>query len=178
MLYRFFRVHFCLAALVALLLVGCGTLIAPYDATFDQSLNKLSEDTAKFLATAAAGGSERLAQSKETVGYYAATYNVLDRLSQRARLTRGLVPCPTNATLKTFAAVPTSTTTLPDDYDKFDCREFQLYSIRLYVDQLNYGHKNDGVLNPSEVRALGGILQGSIMGAIETFVVNRPQQQK
>jgi hypothetical protein len=159
---------------VALSVAGCGTLVAPYDTTFDQTLNKLSEDTAKFVAAAAAGGNERRFSSKEAVSYYAATYNVLDRLIERARLTRGFVPCPTDESLKAFVKVPTSNTALPDDYQKLDCREFQLYVVRLYVDQLSYAHKTDGVLNKSEAKATGGILQASILGAIQTFVVNKP----
>lgn len=163
-----------LALVFGALLAGCVTLVANYDPVFDQSLNRLSEDTAKFLASASAGGAERQIQSRETTTYYASTYNVLERLAQRARATRGPVPCPTNATLKTFAASATSATTLPDDYERFDCREFQLYAVRLNVDQLNFAHKSGGTLNASEVRALGGILQTSIMGAIQTFTVNRP----
>jgi hypothetical protein len=162
--------------LLGVALSACGTLIAPYDATFDQSLNKLSEGTAIFLAGAASGGPEQQEQSRETTAYYAATYNLLERLSQRAKLSRGLVPCPTNASLKTFTAARTSRTTLPDDYEKLDCREFQLYAVRLNVDQLYYAHRNDGVLNRFEVRALGGVLQTSILGAIQTFVVNQPMR--
>lgn len=158
-----------------LLLSGCISLVAPYDATFDESLNKLSEGTATFLAAASNGGSERSYSSKEAVEYYAATYNVLERLSQRASLSRGSIPCPTNSNLETFAAAGTSTTSLPDDYLRFDCREFQLYAVRLYADQLNYAHRKDGSLNKSEAKALGGTLQTSILGAIQTFVVNKPQ---
>jgi len=158
-----------------LFLVGCASLVAPYDATFDQSLNKLSSDTATFLAAASAGGSERSYSSDETVAYYAATYNLLDRLSQRASLSRGAVPCPTNASLIEFAGTATSTTTLPADYREFDCREFQLYSVRIYVDQMHYAHEKGGSLNRSEATALGNTLQTSVMGAIETFVVNKPQ---
>lgn len=160
--------------LLAVFLSGCVTLVAPYDATFDQSLNKLSEDTAKFLAAAKAGGSERSYSSKETVEYYAATYNVLDRLTERAKLSRGSIPCPTDKELKSFAAAATSKTSLPDDYLKLDCREFQLYAVRLYTNQLEYGHESAGVLNKPEATALGGVLQASIMGAIQTFVVNKP----
>jgi hypothetical protein len=155
-------------------LSGCVSLVAPYDPTFDQSLNKLSEDTAKFLAAAGAGGAERSYHSKEAVAYYASTGNVLERLTERAKLTRGHVPCPTNASLESFAAMPTSKTMLPEDYRKLDCREFQLYSVRLYSNQLEYAHQNDGVLNKSEATALGGALQTSILGAIQTFVVNKP----
>jgi hypothetical protein len=106
-----------LAVLVAALaLAGCASLVAPYDAYFDQSLNKLSEDTAKFLAAAAVNGPERQATSKEAVAYYAATYNLLDRLSQRAKLSRASVACTTNPVLKVYWAQPSSSQ-LPDDYE-------------------------------------------------------------
>src|SRR5688572_19241092 len=82
-----------LSLAVLLALSGCVSLVAPYDPTFDQSLNKLSEDTAKFLAAAGAGGPERRQASAEAVAYYASTYNVLERLIQRARIARGSVPC-------------------------------------------------------------------------------------
>lgn len=166
----FRRVAFLFAFLT---LSACVSLIAPYDATFDQSLNKLSEDTAKFLAAAQSGGPERSYGSQEAVAYYAATNNLLERLVQRAKLTRATVPCPTNASLEAFAAMPTARTALPEDYRKFDCREFQLYSVRFYSNQLEYAHENDGTLNRSEAEALGGILQVAIMGAIQTFVVSK-----
>jgi hypothetical protein len=162
----------CLA--VALALSGCVSLVAPYDPTFDQSLNKLSEDTAKFVAAASAGGAERSYSSKEAVAYYASTGNVLDRLTERAKLTRGRIPCPTNASLESFAAEPTSKTVLPEDYRKLDCREFQLYGVRFYSNQLEYANGNDGILNKSEATALGGALQVAILGTIQTFVVNKP----
>jgi hypothetical protein len=162
----------CLAVLV--LLSGCVSLVAPYDPTFDTSLNKLSEDTAKFIAAASAGGLERSYRSQETVAYYASTNNVLDRLIARAKLTRGRIACPTNASLESFAAMPTSKTALPEDYRQLDCREFQLYAVRLYSNQLEYAHEQDGVLNGSEATALGGALQVSILGAIQTFVANKP----
>lgn len=162
----------CLGVLLAL--SGCVSLVAPYDPTFDQSLNKLSEETAKFLAAASAGGVERSYNSKEAVAYYASTGNVLDRLTERAKLTRGRIPCPTNASLESFAAEPTSKTVLPEDYRKLDCREFQLYGVRFYSNQLEYAHGNDGILNKSEATALGGALQVAILGAIQTFVVNKP----
>ncbi len=162
----------CLGVLLAL--SGCVSLVAPYDPTFDQSLNKLSEDTAKFVAAASAGGAERSYRSKEAVAYYASTGNVLDRLTERAKLTRGRIPCPTNASLESFAAEPTSKTVLPEDYRKLDCREFQLYGVRFYSNQLEYAHGNDGILNKSEATALGGALQVAILGAIQTFVVNKP----
>ena len=170
-----FRVDGVAAAfVVAFFATACATLVAPYDATFDTSLNKLSEDTAKFVAAASAGGPERSYRSKETVAYYASNGNVLDRLTERAKLTRGHIPCPTNETLVSFVAMPTSKTVLPEDYRKLDCREFQLYAVRLYSNQLEYAHGNDGVLNRSEAAALGGALQTSILGAIQTFVVNKP----
>jgi hypothetical protein len=165
-----------LAVVIVLSVSACGTLIAPYDETFDQGLNKFSNETATFLAAASAGGPERLATSKEAVAYYAAAYNLLDRLSQRARLTRALVPCPTDQTLKDFSALATSKTKLPDDYEKFDCREFQLYAVRLYIDQLNFAHNTGGILNSSEARATGGALQTAIIGAIQTFLINKPSK--
>lgn len=166
------RIFSCLA--ICCFVTACVAIVSPYDATFDQSLNKLSQDTATFLAAASAGGSERSYSSKEAVAYYASTYNVLERMEQRAKLTRGMVACPTDATLREFAAVATSRTQLPADYLSFDCREFQLYAVQFYVDQLHYAHENDGILNKSEVAALGGTLQASVMGAIQTFLVNKP----
>ena len=59
-----FRVYRVATLVVAFFVSACTTLVAPYDATFDTSLNKLSEDTAKFLAAASAGGAARA----ETVG--------------------------------------------------------------------------------------------------------------
>lgn len=153
---------------------SCVSIVSPYDAAFDQTLNKLSQDTSTFLAAASAGGNERSYSSKETVAYYASTYNILERLEQRAKLTRGMVACPTDASLRDFAAAGTSHTQLPTDYMSLDCREFQLYAVQLYVDQLHYAHESDGVLNKSEATALGGTLQASIMGAIQTFLVNKP----
>ncbi|MBL8583652.1 MAG: hypothetical protein JNL61_15700 [Rhizobiaceae bacterium] len=153
---------------------ACASLVAPYDATFDQSLNKLSEETARFLAAAESGGSERSFASEETVAYYATTYNVLDRLIERARLTRGSVPCATDRELAAFAGQPTSRTSLPEDYLKLDCREFQLYGVRLYANQLEYAHQTGGVLNRPEAKAQGGTLQAAIMAAILTFVANKP----
>ena len=166
------KVLVCLS--LAVFISACTTLVAPYDATFDQSLNKLSEDSAKFVAAASAGGAERSYSSKQAVEYYASTYNVLDRLIARAALSRGSISCPTDESLKAFVSSPASTTVLPEDYLKLDCREFQLYSVRIFANQLEYGHKNDGVLNKSEATALGGALQTSILGAIQTFVVNKP----
>ncbi len=169
-----FRVGGVAVIVTAFVATACATLVAPYDATFDTSLNKLSEDTAKFLAAASAGGVERSYRSKEAVAYYASAGNVLDRLIERAKLTRGRIPCPTNELLESFAAEPTSKTVLPEDYRKLDCREFQLYGVRFYSNQLEYAHGSDGTLNKSEVTAVGGALQASILGAIQTFVANKP----
>lgn len=160
--------------LPAVILSACVSLVAPYDATFDQSLNKLSESTAQFLAAAGAGGSERSFASQEAVAYYATTYNVLDRLTERARLSRGNVPCATDSALPQFAASPVSKFTLPPDYLEFDCREFQLYGVRFYANQLEHAHETNGTLNISEAALMGRELQTAIMGAIETFIVNKP----
>ncbi len=159
---------------LSLALSACASIVAPYDTTFDQTLNKFSEDTAKFVAAANAGSSERNYSSKEAVAYYASAYNILDRLSERARLSRGFVACPTNASLKEFADSPAIKASLPEDYLKFDCREYQLVAVRFFVAQLEYAHKGDGYLNRSEAKAVGGALQTSILGSIQTFVVNKP----
>jgi hypothetical protein len=169
-----FRVNKLVAVAAAFLAAACTTLVAPYDATFDTSLNKLSEDTAKFLAAASARGAERSYNSKEAVAYYASAGNVLDRLSERAKLTRGRIPCPTNKLLESFATEPTSKTVLPEDYRRLDCREFQLYGVRFYTNQLEHAHGSDGILNKSEATALGGALPVAILGAIQTFVANKP----
>lgn len=158
-----------------LLLTGCISLAAPYDATFDQSLNKLSEDTATFLAAASAGGSERNFSSQEAVAYYAATYNVLDRLIERARLARGSIPCRTEKGLEEIASGDFVKTVLPEDRAKLDCRESQLYSIRIFIDQLNYAHETNGVLNKIEAAARGRDVQAAIIGTIETFLLNKPE---
>jgi hypothetical protein len=153
---------------------GCASLVAPYDDTFDKGLNQYSDDTAKFLAAVTANGPERNFASKEAATYYASAYNLLDRFQQRASVTRGSIPCPTDESLKTFTALPTSNSPLPADYDKFDCREFQLFAVRLYLDQMSYAHKSGGTLNNSEAKITGDQLQRSIQGAIQTFVVNKP----
>jgi hypothetical protein len=162
------------AAVVLTLLFGCTTLVAPYDSTFDEELNAFSSTTARYLAAAKAGGLERLASSSPAAEYYADAYNLLDRLSQRARMRRALFQCPSNDTLPTFAAMPTARSPLPEDYESFDCREFQLFSVRLYVDQLHFAQETGGTLNGSEVTAVGGVLQAAIMGAIETSIANKP----
>src|SRR5690606_2346210 len=169
-----FRVGGVAVIVTAFVATACATLVAPYDATFDTSLNKLSEDTAKFLAAASAGGVERSYRSKEAVAYYASVGNVLDRLTERAKLTRGRIPCPTNELLESFAAEPTSKTVLPEDYRRLDCREFQLYGVRFYTNQFEHAHGSDDILNKSEATALGGALQVAILGAIQTFVANKP----
>lgn len=171
--YSFFLV-------VVWLLAGCANLVAPYDATFDQSLNQLSSDTAKFLAAAAAlaNAPERSATSKESVAYYAATYNLLDRLSPRASLSRAVVPCATNPVLKLYWAQPISSAPLPDDYESFDCREFDLYAVRHFVDQLHSVHGQPGGLNAGRVKVNGGALQVAILGAIQTFIATKPPSGK
>ncbi|TBF24884.1 MULTISPECIES: hypothetical protein [Rhizobium] len=152
---------------------GCMSIVAPYDSTFDQYLNKFSEDTAKFTAAAKTGGPERIYKSRETVEYYAASYNVLDRLSQRAAKTRAPAPCPGSKGLLAFSQFPSSVSPLPQDYQSFDCREYQLYGVRYYLDQLNYGHRNDGILKPGEAQNYGGQLQNAILGAISTFALTK-----
>jgi hypothetical protein len=162
------------AFVVALVVAGCA-LVAPYDATYDQDLNQFSSDTAKFVAAAAAGGPERTVTSQQAVAYYAASYNLLDRLSQRARLSRASVPCATDAGLKVFWEQSGASAPLPADVDSLDCREFQLYAVRHYVDQLKYVHGQPGGLNPGRAKADGGALQTAILGAIQTFNVTKPQ---
>lgn len=168
------RVSSCISLLVFLFQAsGCVSFVAPYDATFDQSLNKFSEDTAKFTAAAMAGGPERLSDSRETTAYYALSYNLLDRLSQRAQISRGPVPCVGDEGLLAFSQLPQSTSRLPDGYKSFDCREYQLYYVRFYLDQLNYGHRNDGTLKPLEANNYASQLQNAILGAISTVVYNK-----
>jgi hypothetical protein len=148
-------------------------LVAPYDPIFDESLNGFSSETAVFTASAAAGGPQASAVSQEAVAYYASASNLLDRLSARAQLSRATVPCPTNAGLPLLAELPTIQNPLPDDYMSYDCREFQLASVRLYLVQLQNGHRSDGVLKPGEARAYGGQLQIAITGAINTFALTK-----
>ena len=148
-------------------------LVAPYDPIFDESLNGFSNETAVFTASAAAGGPQASAASQEAVAYYASATNLLDRLSTRAQLSRATVPCPTNAQLPLLAELPTIQIQLPDDYMRYDCREFQLASVRLYLVQLQNGHRSDGVLKPGEARAYGGQLQIAITGAINTFALTK-----
>ena len=167
------RVSRTVILLIALAVAGCG-LVARYDSYFDQSLNTLAEDTAKFTAAASAGGNERNFASKEAVAYYAATYDLLDRLAARARLARGAVACPNNANLATLSQRASSSSPLPDDYASFDCLEHQLYVVRFYVDQMKYVHGLPGGLNRGRARADGGVLQVSIRGAIQTFLTGKP----
>ena len=171
------RVGLTFAFLWALLLSACVSLVSPYDPVFDQSLNKLSDDTAVFLAGVTSGGPERSFSSREAIAYYATTYNVLDRLSERARATRAIVPCPTNAQLAEFGQSESSRSQLPDDYKNFDCREYQLYSVRFYVDQLYFLHESDGQLKKLEAVAAGRSLQASIISAIDTFMTNKSATQ-
>jgi hypothetical protein len=105
------------------------------------------------LAAAQAGKQERQWSSKEAVTFYAAGYNTLDRLSQRAALDRGLIRCSTNAQLKALAQGISNASPLPDDYMSFDCLEFQLFATRLLFDDLKSAHASGGVLTPGEARA-------------------------
>lgn len=161
-------------AFVALLapLGACLSLVANYDPYFDQQLNTLSETTAAFLAGATAGGPERRANSPEAIAYYATSGNVLDRLLARATATRGRVACPTNAGL-TDLVVEDVNSALPADYLRFDCREYSLYVVRVYLDQLAYFQATESTLNPGEAQAAGGILQTAIIGTISTFLNSR-----
>jgi hypothetical protein len=161
------------AFLWALLLSACVSLVSPYDPVFDQSLNKLSDDTAVFLAGVTSDGPERSFSSRESIAYYATTYNVLDRLSERARATRAAVPCPTNDQLAAFAQAESSRSALPDDYRSFDCREYQLQSVRFYVDQLYTLHESDGQFKKLKAVAAGRNLQAAIISAIETFMTTK-----
>lgn len=161
------------AFVLAFSIAACGTLIAPYDDAFDQGLNKFSEDTAKFVASASAGGPERAYSSKETTAYYAAAYNLLDRLDARAQMSRAGVPCPANEALYVWT---TDKASIPADYEKFDCREVQLYSVRIFVKQIENDHKKDGTLNRSEAKVSGGQLQRATLGAIQTFLITKPSK--
>jgi hypothetical protein len=160
--------------LLCLDFAGCARIVAKYDAFYSLTLNKFSEDTAKFLAAAEAGKQERQFTSKEAVTFYAAGYNTFDRLSQRAALDRGMIRCSTNAQLKVLADNITNASPLPDDYLSFDCLEFQLFATRLLFDGLKSAHETGGVLNRGEARAHGVPLQVAILGAIRTFDLTRP----
>jgi hypothetical protein len=173
---RFGRVFRATTLFISLAIAGCASLVAPYDATFDQALNKLSEDTAKFLAAATADGPEQSATSKEAIAYYATTYNVLDRLSMRAAADRAIIPCIVDAELKEQSKLKSSSSPLPDDYMKFDCLEYQLYATRYYVDALQHFQQTDKKLTPSEAKIYGGQLQRAIMGSIQTFLVTKPSK--
>ena len=148
---------------------ACISLVAPYDATFDESLNgalRRHRQVPRLRLGRRTGGAR---QSKETVEYYAASYNRLDRLSQRASLTRSRA-CAGNDALQEFSKSPSTTSELPADYAQFDCLEASLYFVRFYLDQLHFDHQSGGVLNRSEAKASGGILQTLIAGAIQTFL--------
>jgi hypothetical protein len=126
------------------------------------------------VAAAAAGGPERSVTSQAAVAYYAATYDLLDRLSARARLGRAGLACPANAGLKVFWQQPGSSSPLPADFESFDCREHQLYAVRHFVDQLKYAHALPGGLNRGRAKVDGGALQTAILGTIQTFIVTKP----
>lgn len=163
--------HFSIVAF-AIVLTACGTLVAPYDDTYDQSLNKFSEDTAKFVAAASAGGNEKSYSSKEATAFYASAYDLLDRLDARARLTRASIPCP--GAIQALRVVIKDASTLPAEYEKFDCREVELYIVRVYVTKLEADHKTNNLLTKTEATISGGLLRQGIILAIQTFLVNKP----
>jgi hypothetical protein len=160
--------------LMCLDFAGCARIVAKYDSFYSLTLNRFSEDTAKFLAAAEAEKQERQYTSKETVTFYAAGYNTFDRLSQRATLDRGMIRCSTNPQLKVLADNITNASRLPDDYLSFDCLEFQLFATRLLMDDLKSAHESGGVLTRGEARAYGVPLQVAILGTIRTFELTRP----
>lgn len=165
-------VAFCLS------LQGCVTLVAPYDPAVDQALTKLSENSAKFLANASAGGSEKTFSSKAATEYYAVSFNAIDLLARRAQASRGAVPCgPLVDKLEEESRQPLTVIELPDDYRKFDCNEVQLYFVRMRLTQLQNDHREDGVLGRSEIKHDGAALQTSIGFALDTLVLNKPAKQ-
>lgn len=163
---------------LCLVLQGCVTLIAPYDPAVDQALTKLSESSAKFLANASAGGSEKTFSSKEATEYYAVSFNALDLLVRRAQASRGAVPCgPLVDLLEEESRQPLTAIELPDDYRKLDCNEVQLYFIKMRLTQLQNDHREDGILGRSEIKHDGAALQTSIGFAVDTLVLNKPAKQ-
>lgn len=160
------------------LLAGCVSIVGDYDAAFDTGLNQLSSDTAKLLAAARAGGPERRYASKEATAYYAASANLLDRLLQRAGLSRGRVSCTGGKALELLPPSRTGKVSRPEDYKSFDCREEALYEVRLGLDALEYDHQTDGVLTRGEASTAGGQLQTELMGAIMIMLENKPASLK
>jgi hypothetical protein len=151
-------------------LAGCISLVGGYDPSADQILNQMSEDTAKFLAAAEAGKKARSASSDEAVAYYAGAYDALDRLTQRAAVRRGGVPCLANANLPALLSQPKSLTELPAEYPRFDCRETQLYVLRFTLDQVKVAQDADGVLSAADVEIYGGQLRAEILVAIKIAI--------
>ena len=141
---------------VLLLLTGCISLIGGYDPTADQILNQMSDETAKFLASAAAGKPARIATSNEAITYYAGSYDAVDRLILRAEARQGAVPCAGNAQA---SGVPCPTW-LPDllcptTTEKFDCRQMQLYVLRFTLDQMKSAQDEDGILSVADIDIYG-----------------------
>jgi hypothetical protein len=66
--------------------------------------------------------------------------------------------------------------TLPAGYEKYDCREVQLYIVRSFVRQLEADHKSGGALSRAEAKISGGQLQRAILGAIQVFLINKPSK--
>jgi hypothetical protein len=157
-----------------LLLAGCISFVGRYDPEYDRSLAQLSDDTARFLGAVKAGKAARSASSDQAVAYYATSYNILDRLAQRATLERGRIPCGQSDDLAALAERPPQLTPLPADYARFDCRETQVYLVRFAVDQLYQAQQSGGTLNASEAVAFGGLLQSQIFVAMQVAVEARP----
>ena len=155
-------------------LAGCISLIGGYDPAADQILNQMSEETAKFLASAEAGKPARLATSNEAVTYYAGAYDTIDRLIVRAESRQGAVPCAANASLPELLAQPGSQTQLPENYRRFDCRETQLYVLRFTLDQMKTAQDEDGVLSVADVDIYGSQLRAEIQGAITIADTSKP----
>lgn len=169
------RTFACVVGL-CLLLMGCVTIVAPYDPAYDQGLGKLSESTARFLANAEAGFAEKTYASREATEYYAVSFNFLALMLQRARATRALVPCPTNPMLGELAAEPTIADTLPEDAARFDCREAALYLVRLRLLDLQNRQKARGTLTEGVILVTRVGLQNTI--AIDVLMLNKPPAAK
>ena len=167
------RVLLAIASAALLALAGCVSIVGVYDPFFDQTLNQLSSDSAKFLAVAADKGPGSRADSKEAKEYYAATENVLDRLDQRADAKKGSVACAGNATLKNLHDQTENATDLPDGYLGFDCRQAILYVVRLALEQLKNAEAKRGVLTNADNDFYGQQLEAHIATAIRVVLENK-----
>jgi len=159
---------------VVLSLAGCISLVGGYDPTADQILNQMSDETARFLASAAAGKQARVASSNEAITYYAGSYDAVDRLILRAEARQGSVPCAGSAKLPEYLAQPGSATALPDNYRKFDCRQLQLYVLRFTLDQMRSAQEEDGILSVADIDIYGSQVRAEIQGAIVIADASRP----